>query len=113
MYSLAYKLPSVETLKERFEIDPTSPSGLRWKVRRGPFVKPGDVAGCSTNTAGRWLIGGHDKLQASRIIWKMATGEDPKGVIDHIDGNPLNNRLENLQDISQRENLLKRVDFQK
>lgn len=35
---------------------------------------------------------------AHRLIWKHVTGEEPN-VIDHIDGNPANNRFENLRSV--------------
>lgn len=38
--------------------------------------------------------------QVHRVVWLMAYGEWPKQV-DHIDGNPANNRLENLREVSQ------------
>ena len=36
------------------------------------------------------------KMLAHRVIWKMVYGVEPD-VIDHIDGNPRNNRLDNLR----------------
>ena len=47
------------------------------------------------------------KLLAHRVIWKLMTGEEPKGVIDHINNNPSDNRWENLQDIPERMNVMK------
>lgn len=41
---------------------------------------------------------------AHRVIWKMATGEEPK-TIDHINGDTTDNRLKNLRSISISENL--------
>ena len=41
----------------------------------------------------------------SRLIWKLLNGNDPVGVIDHFDKDPTNDKIENLQDISQLENM--------
>ena len=41
---------------------------------------------------------------AHRLIWLHAFGEWPKEEIDHIDGNPSNNRLENLRIASHKQN---------
>lgn len=47
----------------------------------------------------------HGKLfTAHRIIWKMAYGDEPP-VIDHRDGNPSNNRIENLRAATQAQNI--------
>ena len=112
MYTIANKLPSVEVLKERFEIDPSIPAGLKWKVNPGSgWVKAGDSAGRLTST-GYYQTGIKGSYyQNSRIIWKMINGKDPDQVIDHIDNNKTNNNISNLRDVTQRENLLNRKDF--
>lgn len=48
-----------------------------------------------------------------RVIWEAFNGPIPEGLeIDHIDGNPHNNNLSNLQAITHRENILKRnIDY--
>ena len=107
MYKLAKPLPSVELLKEKFEIDPTSPSGLRWKIIPigGRGKKPGDLAGRKVYK-GYWQVSiGGQYFYASRVIWKMVTGNDPKEVIDHIDGDNQHNNFNNYQDITQQQNL--------
>lgn len=41
---------------------------------------------------------------AHRAIWAIEFGEWPDGQIDHIDGNRMNNRIENLRAVSVAEN---------
>lgn len=45
-------------------------------------------------------------IKAHRVIWLLVYREFPKGVIDHIDRDKLNNRIENLRDVSKVVNSL-------
>lgn len=113
MYSSAKTLPSSEVLNERFVVDLSSPTGLRYRSDVGKKIKAGQVAGnyATSGTTGSemYLVGYNgSKLQVHRVIWKMVKGNDPVNVIDHIDGNPLNNDPKNLQDITQSQNLRKK-----
>ena len=36
-------------------------------------------------------------MRVHRVVWAMFNGEWPTADIDHIDGNPLNNKIENLR----------------
>ena len=76
---------------------------LIWKSPLAKWVKVGSEAGykrvdgyCVVN------IGGSPKL-VHRIIWKMIYGQSPS-LIDHIDQNPTNNKVENLRPYSKRLN---------
>lgn len=49
------------------------------------------------------------KLLVHRVVWEAFNGPIPDGMdIDHIDGNPRNNSLKNLQVLSHTDNLKKR-----
>ena len=101
-------LPPVERLREYFVYD-SKTGQLRWKERLqragrgGRQVAAGTIAGgINHNGYVRIRLDGL-KYFAHRIVWKMATGEDPPAEIDHKDGNPTNNRLENLRVVTRTE----------
>jgi hypothetical protein len=85
-----------------FYYSTSSPTFLRWKNSRGRSLKD-SVAGSFTyrrngqHSAVRIQLCGQS-YQVHRIIYQLMVGEIPDGlVIDHLDGNPFNNSLENLQ----------------
>ena len=93
-----------------FQLDENSPSGL---------VRITNIFGKSTSVypVGRQHSGKNGKVLAwkvdfkskcyyiHRIIWVLAYGHiSPDLVIDHLDGNPLNNKTENLSLKSQKDN---------
>ena len=109
MYKFAISLPSVGILNELLEQDPSNPSGLKWKVNRRGTAKVGTRAG-RPNTQGYYqtAINGVRYLN-HRIIWKMVTGNDPEEVIDHIHGLEGGNVYSNFQDITQQQNMDKKI----
>ncbi len=49
---------------------------------------------------------GHQNKYVHRLVWESFIGEIPEGMeIDHINSNRLDNRLENLQLVTKKENL--------
>jgi hypothetical protein len=46
----------------------------------------------------------YTKYLRSRLIYKMLNGNDPVGVLDHIDNDCTNDKIENLQDVTQHYN---------
>lgn len=53
------------------------------------------------------------KFLVHRVVWEAFNGTIPQGMdIDHIDGNPKNNKLDNLQILTRQDNLKKRnIDY--
>lgn len=99
-------LPSLEDLNEIYKIDPASPSGLsRIKATRGPNGRIGPVVSMGTDGYYRMKFDGKF-YRTHRIIFFMSTGIDPaQQVVDHIDGNRLNNNADNLRSCTVAENL--------
>lgn len=95
-----------EFVREHLHYDPDT--GLfTWlkTVPHGGKAKVGAVAGTKT-VNGRIGIGifGY-RFYAHRLAWLYVYGYWPKKHIDHIDGNPSNNKLNNLREANQSENL--------
>lgn len=104
-------------LEDYFYYDESSVTFLRWKVDRyaGRYgktknVSAGDEAGSLIKSAkGRvqcYRVSVLKKaINVHRVIWEIFNGPIPKGmVIDHLDGNPLNNCISNLECKTQKHN---------
>lgn len=100
----ARELPSFETLDELFEYNPET--GLLYnKTDRAKSVKKGSVVGNRTQRYKTCYVGGKHYTQ-HRVIWKLQTGHDPFGEIDHINRDSFDNRWENLRDVDRSGNCL-------
>lgn len=101
-----------------FYYDETSSTGLRWKINiyKGPKLgvtsrRIGDEAGCRKYISGTsrrdcvTIQYCRVRYQLHRIIWEMFNGTIPEGmVIDHLNGDPWDNRIENLSCKTVKEN---------
>jgi hypothetical protein len=110
------QLPTKEYLNEVLNYDPET-GLLRWKVRA---LHHFNSEGFGKSWNSRWankeafthvnssgyrtggLLG--ELWGAHRVIYKLITGVDPDQV-DHIDGDKVNNRFENLRSVSAEENM--------
>ena len=98
-------------IENLFYYDETSPSGIRWNQDRYSWggrkieVAFGDVAGSIGNT-GYYSVRVNGVLtKCHRIVYELHYGEIDDGlVIDHIDGNPTNNNINNLRPVSRKIN---------
>lgn len=77
---------------------------FRWAVDRAR-VRAGDVAGCYDCNGYRTIrIDGYDYF-AHRLAWFFVHASWPVAVIDHLNRRRYDNRLSNLRDVTQSENL--------
>ena len=71
--------------------------GKRWKV--------GTALGWNTPYGYIEASVDYKRYKLHRLIWLWHKGELPKLDIDHIDGNPSNNRIENLREATPSQNM--------
>ena len=100
--------PIEETLREALRYDYDS-GKLFWKDDWHPEATTSREVGGewkSKNCATAYIRFQHreHRLMAHRVIWFLHYGEWPDGEIDHIDGDGLNNRIENLRLSTRRTN---------
>jgi len=98
----AKPLPSQQELQEWFDY---MNGNLWWKKTNSNRVKVGSEAGC-VNTYQYVHVGFKKKYYyIHRLIWAWhGNSLEPNQDIDHIDGNSLNNRIENLRAVSRKQN---------
>lgn len=106
----SYSSVSKSEFAEFVYYDESSPTCLRWRVVTGPRCKVDEPVGsiiCTKDGTARSIttkINGRN-VKVSRIIWALFNELTPEDmIIDHIDNNPHNNKIENLRCITIAEN---------
>lgn len=108
---LAVETLSVERLREVLDYDPET-GVFTWKFRPEARKEWNTrYAGKEAGSVSRYLNIriGTITHQAHRLAWLHVYGIWPKDQIDHKDGDKLNNRLENLREVTNRVNDLNRA----
>lgn len=93
-----------QTLREALDYNPGT-GEFRWKSTLGRRVKVGALTGTISSNGYVRLSVNRRSHYAHRVAWLLVHGDWPKHTIDHINGNKADNRLSNLRDVTQSQNL--------
>ena len=94
----------IRHLKEHYRYDPAA--GVV-RNRKNQIVK-GAVNSCGYLKLNIWVDGQLSQCKLHQVVWALVYGCWPTQ-IDHINGNPHDNRVENLREVTPSENCLNRL----
>ena len=93
---------SIVEAKKVIEYNPIT-GLIRWKnSNRKKFADW--FSGYEKNRGYKEIWIGRTKVLVHRLAWAFVYGEHPKGLIDHINGDPSDNRISNLRCVTDLEN---------
>lgn len=97
---------TTERLRELLRYDPET-GIFTWKAHTGQGVhtKSGDIAGHLHSRKYIHIQVGNVIYKAHRLAWLYVTGTWPVENIDHINGNRSDNRIDNLREATDAENI--------
>jgi len=96
-------LPPIAELRRRLAY--RSDGVLIWKRPTASNVKPGNKAGSNNNNGYLRLRFNRQPILYHRIVWAILKREDPLDFsLDHINGDTLDNRIENLRKVTAKQN---------
>lgn len=91
---MALREVEISVLRDTFAYDPES----------GALLRDGRTAGCVTIHGYREVRVSGVRIYAHRVAWALHYGVWPSGMIDHANGNRLDNRLCNLREATPAQN---------
>lgn len=102
-------LPTLEEISKVLNYNEET-GEFTWLISPSRAVKIGDKAGGITSK-GYIIIGYKGEVWlAHRLAWLFSVGDDPGDLIDHIDENKSNNRIDNLRLLDNSKNIAKSRD---
>ena len=118
---------TIEELRQFLSYDPET-GAVRWRRRDlSLFQGEGQWRYWNDQNAGRAIssldkegygvlcaILGRDVwIMLHRVAWALHYGEWPSGILDHINGVKTDNRIENLREVTDAENLVNKAVYRK
>ena len=104
MMKLDLAAPPIEFIRDRLRYEPDT--GHFYMLRSAGRRKVGARAGYP-DRLGYWKVAINGKwIMAHRLAWRMVHGEWPLYEIDHINGDPSDNRIENLRVATRSQNVM-------
>lgn len=104
MMKLDANCPSIDEVRRRVSYNPKTgdfvalvSAGRRRKGDRLGY--PDKLGYIKLGFNGKWVL-------AHRLAWRLSKGEWPEGEIDHINGNPSDNRISNLRVVTRSQNVM-------
>lgn len=94
----------MENIKDFLSYDPDT-GVFVWIKSKSSKAKAGSIAGSMDRDKYILISFNSKRYPAHRLAWYFVYNTWPTNMIDHINGNPSDNRISNLRDVSCAENL--------